>query len=75
MNKFAERNKTPTINFDFFDGPRKQLGKFSLNFSRCNSFPSKPFAAKDGCKLFQCSDIAIVNKNGSYFQVSYDTNT
>ena len=34
----------------------------SLNFSSCNPFPSKPSADIEGCKLFQYSDITIVNK-------------
>ena len=53
--------------YQFLEDARKQLEKFSLNFSSCNPFPSKPSAVKNACCQFQCSNIAIVNKIGPLF--------
>ena len=61
------RKQTTAINIDSFEDRWKQLGKFSVNFSSCNSFPSWPSAAKDTCEKFRGTNIAIVNKNRPLF--------
>ena len=47
----TERKQTTAINIDFSEDTRKQLEKFSLNFSSCNLFPSWRSAAKDTSAL------------------------
>ena len=55
------------INNFFFQDARKQLEKFSLNFSSCDPFPSSPSTGKDTSLQFQCTNITIVNKNSPLF--------
>ncbi len=52
--------------YTFFGDARKQLENVSP--------PSKPSAAKDARCQFQCSNMALFNKNGVLFKVSCGTN-